>query len=118
MQFNFIANRPCRSSSGSTLNATDPADGQVFDELQRGTAQDIDDAVQAARHCMDSVWQKTNAVERGRLLMRLSQKVLEHADELALIEQRDCGKPTKQARADAAALARYRDMVVNWITIR
>ena len=39
--------------------------------------------------------------------MKLSAKVAEHADELAAIEQRDCGKPTKQAKADAAALARY-----------
>jgi aldehyde dehydrogenase (NAD+) len=39
--------------------------------------------------------------------MKLSAKVAEHTDELAAIEQRDCGKPTKQARADALALARY-----------
>src|SRR5450830_1954705 len=39
--------------------------------------------------------------------MRLSLKISERVDELAAIEQRDCGKPTKQARADAVALARY-----------
>ena len=39
--------------------------------------------------------------------MSLSLKITEHADELTAIEQRDCGKPTRQARADAAALARY-----------
>jgi aldehyde dehydrogenase (NAD+) len=39
--------------------------------------------------------------------MRLSAKVAEHAEELAALEQRDCGKPTKQARADALALVRY-----------
>ena len=53
------------------------------------------------------MWSKLSAAERGRLLMRLSAKVAEHADELAAIEQRDCGKPTKQARADALALVRY-----------
>jgi aldehyde dehydrogenase (NAD+) len=47
------------------------------------------------------------AAERGRLLMKLSHKVAEHVDELAAIEQRDCGKPGKQARADALALVRY-----------
>jgi aldehyde dehydrogenase (NAD+) len=107
MQFNYIANAPRASSSGATLPVIDPSNGEVFDELQRSNAQDIDEAVQAARQCLDSVWTKVNAMERGRLLMRLSQKVLEHADELALLEQRDCGKPTKQARADATALARY-----------
>ncbi|MEI8324815.1 MAG: aldehyde dehydrogenase family protein [Betaproteobacteria bacterium] len=107
MQFNFIANTPCLSASGATLPVLDPSNGQVFDELQRSNAQDIEHAVLAARHCMDQVWHKISAVERGRLLMRLSQKLMEHADELALIEQRDCGKPTKQAKADAVALARY-----------
>ncbi len=107
MQFNFIANRPCPSASGFTLPVIDPSSGEVFDEIQRSNALDVDLAVQAARHCMDSVWQKTSGVDRGRLLMCLSQKLLEHVDELALIEQRDCGKPTKQARSDAVALARY-----------
>jgi len=103
MQLNFIANASVPSSSGKTLPVIDPSDGQVFDHLQRSNAQDIDDAVRAARQCYDTVWGKLSAAERGRLLMRLSVKVGEHADELAALEQRDCGKPTKQARADALA---------------
>lgn len=107
MQLHFIANEGVRASSGRTLPVIDPSDGQTFDELQRGTAEDIEKAVKAARQCHDAVWSRLSAAERGRLLMRLSNKVAEHAEELALIEQRDCGKPTKQARADAAALVRY-----------
>ena len=107
MQHNFIANQACLSHSGQTLAVLDPSDGQVFDELQRSTPQDIDDAVQAARACFEGPWSRLNAVERSRLLMKLSQSVAAHADELAALEQRDCGKPTKQARADAVALARY-----------
>ncbi len=107
MQLNYIANASVPSASGRTLPVIDPSDGQPFDELQRSNAQDIDTAVRAARQCYDAVWTKLNAAERGRLLMKLSQKVAEHTDELAAIEQRDCGKPTKQARADAVALARY-----------
>ncbi|WP_427912440.1 aldehyde dehydrogenase family protein [Ramlibacter sp. MMS24-I3-19] len=107
MQHHFIANAPARASSERTIPVIDPSDGQPFDSLQRGTAEDIDAAVQAARRCLDSVWSKLSAAERGRLLMRLSHKVAEHADELAALEQRDCGKPTKQARADALALVRY-----------
>ena len=102
MQLNYIANASQPSSSGRTIPVIDPSDGQVFDELQRGTADDIDRAVRAARQCIDAVWSKLSAAERGRLLMRLSAKVGEHAEELAALEQRDCGKPTKQARADAA----------------
>ncbi len=107
MQFHFIANQSQPASGGHTLPVIDPSDGQVYDEIQRGTAEDIDRAVKAARTCFEGPWSKLNAAERGRLMMRLSQKIAEHAEELALIEQRDCGKPTKQARADAAALARY-----------
>ena len=107
MQFNYIANAAVPSTSGRTLPVIDPSYGGAFDELQRSNAQDIDAAVRAARQCLDAVWHKLSGAERGRLLMRLSAKITEHSDELAAIEQRDCGKPTKQARADAAALARY-----------
>ena len=107
MQLNFIANQSVPSASGRTLPVIDPSDGQPFDEIQRSDAADIDAAVRAARACFDGPWSQLSAAERGRLLMALSRKVAEHADELALLEQRDCGKPTKQAKADAAALARY-----------
>jgi aldehyde dehydrogenase (NAD+) len=107
MQFHYIANASQPSAGGRTIPVIDPSDGQPFDELQRGTAEDIDSAVQAARQCYDGVWSRLSAAERGRLLMRLSAKIAEHADELAGLEQRDCGKPTKQARADSLALARY-----------
>ncbi len=107
MQFNYIGNESRPSPSDRSIPVIDPSDGQVFDEIQRSNASDIDAAVAAARQCNDSIWSKLSGAERGRLLMRLSNKVAEHADELALIEQRDCGKPTKQARADALALVRY-----------
>ena len=107
MQNNYIANTSVPSQSGRTIAVIDPSDGQVFDELQRSNATDIDVAVGAARHCMETGWGRLTAAERGRLLMKLSHKVVQHADELALLEQRDCGKPVKQARADATALGRY-----------
>lgn len=107
MQQNFIANQSVASHTGRTLPVIDPSDGQPFDDIQRSDERDIDDAVRAARQCFEGPWSALSAAERGRLLMALSRKVAEHADELAAIEQRDCGKPTRQAAADAAALARY-----------
>lgn len=107
MQQNFIANQSVASHTGRTLPVIDPSDGQPFDDIQRSDARDINDAVRAARQCFEGPWSALSAAERGRLLMALSRKVAEHADELAAIEQRDCGKPTSQAAADAAALARY-----------
>ncbi|MDP3522019.1 MAG: aldehyde dehydrogenase family protein [Hydrogenophaga sp.] len=107
MPLNFIANTAVRSASGQTLPVIDPADGQTYDTIERSNAADVDAAVQAARACFEGPWGRLTAAERGRLLMKLSAKVGEHADELAAIEQRDCGKPTKQAKADALALVRY-----------
>ena len=107
MPLNFIANSAVRSASGQTLPVIDPADGQTYDTIERSNAADVDTAVQAARQCCEGPWGRLTAAERGRLLMKLSAKVAEHADELAAIEQRDCGKPTKQAKADALALVRY-----------
>jgi aldehyde dehydrogenase (NAD+) len=107
MQLHYIANAGVRSSSERTLPVIDPSDGQPYDAIQRGPPEDIDRAVQAARQCFEGPWGKLSAAERGRLMMRLSLKISECIDELAAIEQRDCGKPTKQARADAVALARY-----------
>ncbi|KQP14931.1 aldehyde dehydrogenase family protein [Pseudorhodoferax sp. Leaf267] len=107
MPLNYIANAFVPSSSGRTIPVIDPSDGQPFEEIQRSNAQDIDTAVHAARQCLDGIWHKVSAADRSRLLMRLAEKIADHADELAAIEQRDCGKPTKQARADALALVRY-----------
>ncbi len=107
MQLNYIANTAVPSATGLTLPVVDPSYGQPFDELQRSDARDIDAAVQAAHTCFKGPWASLSAVERGRLLMRLSQRVAQCTDELAALEQRDCGKPTTQARADATALARY-----------
>src|SRR3546814_3732122 len=45
--------------------------------------------------------------ERSRLLLRVASALLEQQELLAQIESRDTGKPLKQARADAAAVARY-----------
>jgi aldehyde dehydrogenase (NAD+) len=75
--------------------------------LARGNAADIDAAVQAARKAFDGPWGAASAAERGRLLYRLSMLVAARHEELAQLEARDTGKPLRQARADAAALARY-----------
>ena len=52
-------------------------------------------------------WGKLTATERGRLLAKLAELITERVDELAHIEALDVGKPLKQGRADAVAMARY-----------
>ena len=103
----FIGNRWVAPAGGETLPMVDPSDGAVFAQIARGTAADIDRAVKAAQAARDGAWGRTAPVDKGRALARLARAILDHAEELAFLEARDCGKPLKQARADAAACARY-----------
>jgi len=103
----FIGNRWVAPAGGETLPMIDPSSGAPFAAIARGNAADIDSAVRAAQGARDGAWGRLAPAEKGRLLARLARAILDHADELAFIEARDCGKPLKQARADAAACARY-----------
>jgi len=94
-------------ASGETLPLFNPSDGSLLTQIARGAAADIDAAVAAAQAALDGAWGVLTAAERGRVLLRMSAKVLEQADELARLEALDVGKPFKQGRADAVALARY-----------
>ena len=103
----FIANRWVAASSGATLPMIDPSHGEAFASIASGSAVDVDRAVGAARRARDGAWGRLAPAEKGRLLSKLARDILDHADELAQIEARDCGKPLRQARADVAACARY-----------
>ena len=94
-------------ASGQTLPLHNPSDGTLLAQIARGQAADIDAAVAAAQAALDGDWGRLTAAERGRLLLRMSALTLARADELARLEALDVGKPLKQGRADALALARY-----------
>ena len=94
-------------ASGQTLPLSNPSTGQEIGAIARGGAADVDAAVDAAHRAWQGAWGKVTAVERGRILYRLGQLVLDRVEDLARIEALDVGKPLKQARADAIALARY-----------
>lgn len=90
-----------------TIEVIDPCSGQAFTEIARGTAADVNLAVLAAQKALDGPWGRMTAIERGRILQRLGQLILDKGEELAEIEARDTGKPISMARADAKAVARY-----------
>ena len=108
MTTHFINNQRVAGSTFETIPVLDPSDGQVFAHIARGNAEDIRKAVAAARKAADGgAWSQLAPSERGRLLYKLSDAILAHHDELWQLEMRDCGKPVKQAKADATAVARY-----------
>lgn len=96
---------PC--ASGETLPVIDPSTGQEVARIARGAGPDIDAAVSAAEAALAGDWGALPAFERGRILARLGQLVLDHVDQLAVMEATDVGKPLTQARGDVIALARY-----------
>src|SRR5207244_4938245 len=104
---NFIANRWVAPAAASTLPMIDPSEGEPFAEIARSNAADVAAAVRAARATVDGAWGMLAPADKGRVLNALSRAIADRAEELTLIEARDCGKPVKQARADVAACARY-----------
>lgn len=103
----FIAGAWGPAIEGETLTLVNPSDGAALAQIARGRAADIDRAVAAARTAAEGAWGALPAAERGRILQRMSQLVAAQADTLARIEALDVGKPLREARADALAMARY-----------
>jgi aldehyde dehydrogenase (NAD+) len=95
------------SPSNATIEVTDPSTGQHLTTIARGTADDIEAGVAAAQTALTGDWGQMTALDRGRILTKIGQRVLEHTETLAKIEAMDVGKPLTQARTDAVALARY-----------
>ncbi|QMV03375.1 aldehyde dehydrogenase family protein [Devosia sp. D6-9] len=103
----FIGGEWVKPNGQQTLPIENPSTGETIGAIARGEAYDVDRAVTAAHAALNGEWGRMSALERGRILTRIGQKVLERVDDLARLEALDVGKPLKQARADAIALARY-----------
>jgi aldehyde dehydrogenase (NAD+) len=101
----FIAGRATEPQSGNYLKSYDPATGEAWYEFADAGAQDVDAAVAAARQAFaDPAWRRMTQTDRGKLVRRLAELMLEHADQLAEIETRDNGKLIKEMRAQMRAL--------------
>ena len=94
-------------TGGEYLDLLNPSDGSTLCAIARGTSADVDAAVDSAKAALNGDWGAATALERGRILAKISQRVLKHVDLLATLEAQDVGKPLTQARNDAIALARY-----------
>jgi phenylacetaldehyde dehydrogenase len=95
------------AAAGETFATVNPATEETLAEVAYGKAADIDRAVQAARRAFDweSPWRRMNASDRGRLIWRISELIEENADELAMLESLDNGKPYAIAKAADVALS-------------
>jgi aldehyde dehydrogenase (NAD+) len=102
----WIGGRSVPPRHGGRLTTHSPADGSETASIALGTAEDVDDAVRAAAAAA-SAWRRQKPIERGRLLLRLAAAIQEHADELAVLEARETGKPAWHAPMEIAGAAGY-----------
>jgi len=87
------------AASGATFETRNPATEERITSVAEAGLEDVDRAVQAARAAFESgPWPRMKAAERARVLHRLGDLVLEHADEIARLETMDNGKPIFESR--------------------
>lgn len=104
----FIGGRHVPAADGTAFTSTNPATLEPLYEAARGSAEDVDRAVSAARGAFESPhWAGLTATKRGHLLRRLGDLIGEHADELALSESLDNGKLLREMRGQMRALPEY-----------
>jgi aldehyde dehydrogenase (NAD+) len=96
----FIGGQWIAAQDRQTLPVFSPVDGEQFDSISRGRAHEVDLAVKAANHALEGAWGRLNATERGQIMIRINEKVLENVDELSRLEVKDTGKPISIARND------------------
>jgi acyl-CoA reductase-like NAD-dependent aldehyde dehydrogenase len=88
------------ANSGETIDAHNPATGELIARFPRGDATDVDAAVQAAQ-AAHPAWRATLATERAACVLHLADLVVEHAEELAQLDVADNGSPIREMRNDA-----------------
>lgn len=93
-------------TSSNTVENIDPATGEALGLVACLDASGVDDAVAAARKAQPA-WVAVKPEKRADLLEALAASILDHADELTLLESQDAGKPMSQARTDVVVSARY-----------
>ena len=94
------------ADSGDTFPVTNPATGEVIAEVPRMGAAETRRAIAAAERALPD-WRRRTAKERARILRRLADLMLEHAEELARLMVLEQGKPLAEARAEVAYAASF-----------
>ncbi len=94
----FINGQWRDAASGQTLEVVNPATEEVIATVASADHADVDAAVAAARAALDGPWGKLSARDRGRLVWKIGEKLMEKADEIARLETLHNGKPIFESR--------------------
>jgi phenylacetaldehyde dehydrogenase len=102
----LIDGRWVPAKSGETFDIFDPATGQRIGRAAACEKPDVDAAVAAARKAFDGgPWSRMTPSERGKIIWKIGDLILENLEELAQLESLDNGKPIVVARAADVPLA-------------
>ena len=102
----FIGGEWREAESGSRLKVYDPADGSVLAEVADGDADDAMDALDAAV-AVQADWARTPARERGEILRRAFEAILDHADDFAELMSLEMGKTIAEAKGEVTYGAEF-----------
>ncbi|MFZ9640474.1 MAG: aldehyde dehydrogenase [Hylemonella sp.] len=95
----FINGQYVDPVEGQWIDTIDPYTGKAWAQIPRGTAKDVDLAVQAASRALrEGPWASMSATQRGKLMIKLADLVVANAERLAEIEVRDNGKLMAEMR--------------------
>ena len=86
------------AASSATFDTVNPATKMRLGTIAAAGREDVDRAVEAAMTAFSTTWSRLPPTERQRLVWRLGDLVEAHADELAVLETLDGGKPVREAR--------------------
>jgi 1-pyrroline dehydrogenase len=89
----FINGEWVNSSDGQTRDVIDPATGEVIASVQEGTKEDADRAVAAAKAAFEGDWFDSTPKDRQLALLKLADRIEEHAEEIVQLEAKNVGKP-------------------------
>jgi len=114
----FINGQFVNAASGRTFDTPNPATGETLARVAEGDAEDINRAVTAARKAFEEgPWSRMSPSERGRIIWRIGDLILEHTNELAQLESLDNGKPyVIAAAADVPLAADLFHYMAGWAT--
>jgi aldehyde dehydrogenase (NAD+) len=102
----FIGGRWRAAKSGRRFTSVDPSVGEAFAEIAECDAADVDVAVRSAAQAFPA-WRALKPLDRGRIMLKLAERINAEAEALAAIEVQDSGKPTALALGDVRGAARY-----------
>src|SRR5689334_8499974 len=102
----FIGNDWVDSTKKEWIEVENPATGETIASVPRGTPDDADRALTAA-HLAQPAWEALPPVERGALLRKLAQLILENRNRLARLVVAEQGKPLTEARGEIEGTALY-----------